>query len=398
MDELRKLQNILKSMHKISVFYTRILTIFSFFSFPIVYFFIYLRRAKKKNKEDVRIFLIPQLTRIGDIICSTPVLRAIKNEYPKSFLSVLVSANASGIIENDPRIDEIIIFEDYQKNFLKLVKKIQSGDFDWGISLSGTALSSLLFFYGLIPKRMKITRNERPIAEIFTDWMCNIKERYVDFSYLPAFYLKMLRHMGVIHNDEKKEVFFGNESKVNAFLEKESVLSEDKVVGMSITAGNKVKEWGDEKFEILAKEIGARYNAKIIFIGGSRDQERIAKLMEKLGNGKNYINAAGFALEYLPALMSRFSVFISVDTGPIHIADALGIPLIDILGSVNDIELTPRGEKVRIIKPSSDIPPAIFAFREAGSGELMKKALDSISTDMVLDAFYDLDKKYIKWS
>lgn len=385
-------------MHKISVFYTRILTIFSFFFFPIIYFFIYFRRAKKKNKEDVRIFLIPQLTRIGDIVCSTPVLKAIKNEYPKSFLSVLVSVNASGIIKNNPRVDEIIIFEEYQKNFLKLVKKVQSGDFDWGISLSGTALSSLLFFFGLIPRRMKITRNERPIAEIFTDWMCNIKERYVGLSYLPTFYFKMLQHMEVITIDEKKEVFFGNESKVNAFLKQEGILPGDKIVGVSITAGNKVKEWGDEKFEILAKEIGARYNVKIIFIGGSRDQERIAKLMEKLGDGRDYINAAGLALEDLPALMSRFSVFVSVDTGPIHIAEALGIPLIDILGPVNDIELTPRGEKVKIIKPSADIPPAIFAFREAGSGELMKKALNSISTDMVLDAFSDLNKKYMKWS
>lgn len=386
-------------MHKISIFYTRIFVIFSFFTFPLVYFLIYFRRAKKTNVENMKIFLIPQLTRIGDIVCSTPVLRAIKTKYPDSFLSVLVSANASGIIKNDPRIDEIIIFEDYEKNFLGLIKKIRGNDFDWGISLSGTALSSLLFFLGLIPRRMKIVRNGRPMAEILTDWMCNIKEKYAKLSYLPAFYLKMLHHMGINYTDARKEVFLGKESvgKIDLFFKKEAIIPEDKIVGMSITAGNKIKEWGDEKFEIVAKEIVKRYNAKIVFIGGERDRERIDKLKEKLGGGKNYINAAELTLEDLSALMIRFSAFISVDTGPVHIAEALSVALIDILGPVNDIELTPRGEGVRIVKSPFHIPPTIFAFREAGSGELIKKALDLISADMVLNVFHDIVNKHIRW-
>lgn len=380
-------------MHKVAIFYTRLLIAISIFAFPLVYALIYLAAKKKANLGMVKILIIPQLTRIGDIVCSTPVFRAIKTKYPNSHISLLVSSNASAIIKNNHRIDEVIIFEDYEENFFELIKKIRESKFDFGISLSGTALSSLLFFFGLIPNRMKITRNERPLAEIFTDWMCNIKEKYEHLSYLPAFYLNMLRHIGVINDNTQKEVFTSkiSEEIIDSFFKKKLIVQTDKLVGVSITAGNKIKEWGDEKFAVLAKTIVDQYSAKIIFIGSERDRERINKLINKIGGGDHYISAAGVSLENLPALMSKLTVFISVDTGPIHIAEALDIPLIDILGPVNDIELTPRGKNVQIVKPAEGISPTVFAFHTPGDEALARKALDSIKIKDVISAFQRIE-------
>lgn len=384
-------------MRKVSVFWTRILVAISFFLWPIIYPLILFRKRKKK-KEKLKFLVVPQLTRIGDIICSTPVFSAIEEKYPKCCLVVLSSLNAVGIIRHNTRIDEIIIIEDYQDNFLGLIKKIQKENFDYGISLSGTALSSILFFFGLIPSRVKIVRDHRPWAELLTDWMCNVREKYVELSYLPAFYLRLLRFFGVDKIEVKKEVFWTKEAekKTDEFFCKNKIGVTDRLAGISLSAGNKVKEWGDDKFKIVAREISNQYGMKVIFIGGMRDKERINKLIKELGGGDNYINGTGFALEELPALMKRFKIFISADTGPVHIAEALSIPLIDILGPVNDIELTPRGETARIVKPAPDIPPTVFAFREAGDRELTKKALDSISADKVISVFQELAGKYIK--
>jgi ADP-heptose:LPS heptosyltransferase len=394
----KKSKIILEDMHKTTIFYTKVLILLSFVVFPLVYFFISKRSKKVIDLRKVNILLVPQLTRIGDIVCSTPVFRAIKEKYPDSHVTVLSSLNAYEIIKNNPRIDEIIIIEDWQNNFLGLLKKIKNSYFDWSISFSGSALSSVLFFYGLIPNRLKITRRRRPLAEIFSDYMCNQKERYLKLTYLPIFYLKMLSRIGINYTDDRKEVFLSSdpEKKIDTFLEKKNILLGDKLLGISLTAGNKIKEWGDDKFETLCREINKKYNIKIIFIGSVRDYERIEKVVGNLGDKNSFINGVGFTVEELPNLMSHFSFFIAVDTGPTHVAYALGIPLIDILGPVNDIELTPRGDNVKIVKSPLNLPPSVFAFEESLDQGVIRKSIDSITVEQVLGAFDSLIKKEIK--
>jgi len=384
-------------MHKTTVFYTRVCILLSFVFWPIIFFLIFLRknRDKEKTLEKVRILILPQLTRIGDIVCTTPIFRAIKEKYPNSHIAVLSSLNAYEIIKNNPRIDEILIIEDWKDNFLGFFRKIQESRFDWGISLSGTAFSSVLFFYGLIPNRLKITRERRPLAEVFSDWMCGITEKYVTLSYLPIFYLKMLRYLEIYSSEDKKEVFchLGLEDRVDTFLKSKQVSPEDRILGISLTAGNRIKEWGDEKFELLSREIHKNYGMKIVFIGSPREKKRIDSLLENLGGSGAFLSAVGFSIEELPNLMKRFSYFISVDTGPMHIAHALGVPLVDILGPVNSIELTPTGRGVVVVKSPSNIPSTIFAFREELSQDLTRKSMDAITVGQVVEAFHRLFRR-----
>ncbi|MBI1974283.1 MAG: glycosyltransferase family 9 protein [Candidatus Zambryskibacteria bacterium] len=350
---------------------------------------IWLRKSEKNN-----ILVIPQFKRIGDIVCSTPVFRAIKEKYPESRITVIVSSMAAGVLKNNPRVDEIIIVEDYWHKFPELVRKIRRGNFKWGVSLSGTALSSTLFFLSLIPNRLKITRPNKSLAEALSDWMTNFKEEYKELTYLPLFYLKMLRHLGIDNENYTKEIYAGYEAeaKMKKFLATNGVMEKDKLIGISLTAGNNVKEWGDDKFESLAREISKKYPIKIAFIGSFYEKERVGNFVRKLGSGSKYIDAAGLSLEELVVLMKNFSVFISVDTGPTHIAHALGVPLIDILGPVNDIELTPRDGNIKIIKPNPEIPSTIFAFQAFGPAYLARKALENISVSQVLLAFDELYK------
>lgn len=382
-------------MHKVIIFHTRFLLLLSLIFFPVIFLLIFFRKYRnQRNHKVLKIFVVPQLTRIGDLVCTTPVFSAIKEKYPDCRLVVLSSLSASGIILNNPNIDEIIIIENYQNNFWSLLNKIKQEKFDLGISLSGTALSSLLFFFGLIPLRIKITRLSRPVAEILTDWLSTNREQYSELSYLPLFYLKMLHHLGINKIQVKKEVFTTpqSEEKVVAWLIGNNINLTDQVVGISLSAGNKIKEWGDDNFRVVAEKLVSCYGMKIILIGGRQDNERINKFIQQIDDNKNYLNGSEFSLIELPALISRFNYFISVDTGPVHIAEALGVPLIDILGPVNDVELTPRGDKVSVVKPPITIKPSVFAFQTTTEQEQIAMAINSIKPQQVLDAFSQLVK------
>jgi len=377
-------------MHKTIQFYTKILTLFSILFAPVIYFLIWKRKEKLFDGKS-RIFVIPQLTRIGDLVCSTSVFGAIKKAYPESHLVVLTSVMASGIIKNNPHIDEIITVEEYMGHFLGLIKKIRNGKFDIGISLSGTSLSSLLFFYGLIPKRIKLIRHPRPFSEMATDWMSNRKERYTHGEYIPEFYKKLLQFINISGIDMVKKVYTDKRADIRSrgFLDKHNIHDDDVVIGVNPFAGNnKEKEWGIENYAKLCDELCKDRRIIFVVMGMRNDKISVDELMS-LTKGR-LVPALDFSLEELPSLIKHFDLFISGDTGLMHIADALGIPLIDIIGPVYDGELTPRGDNVKIVKPNPPVDPTIFAFRKQGDLELSKKAIKNTSVESVVKAAHVL--------
>lgn len=360
---------------------------FIFITLILSPFLLFLIKKRKKNeKTKLRILIIPQLTRIGDLVCSTPVFRTIKIAYPYSYLAVLVSNKVSGIIKNNTRIDEIIIYEDY--SFWELTKKIKRENFNWGFSLSGTSTSTVLFLLGLIKNRVKTIRENKPITEKLTDWMSNFKLLYKNHTYLPKHHLELLRFINILNSEEKKEIFFSEEGnkKAEIFLKENNISEKERLVGISISAGNRIKEWGDERFLSLAETIINKYKARIFFIGSEKDEQRIKKLLENKTKNKNYINATNFSLEDLPSLIKNFSLFISTDTGPLYIANTISIPTIDIIGPVDPNEQPPREDlnTLRVL-PTKNIKPTSFVFKE-GNKEKSKEAIESINVETVLDA------------
>lgn len=335
------------------------LILFAFLFSPLIYFLIWQR--KKSGLLKPRILIIPHLTRIGDLVCATPVFRAIKEKYPDSHLAVLVAGRLEGLLKNNPRVDEIIIYRHY--DLLGTIRRIRQGNFDWSFILSGTAVGTIISFLALIPNRAKITRRPRPPSEFFTDWFSNFQFRYEHHTYLPRYYLRLLEFIGIKNPEEIKEVFVSKEGerKAEEFLRKSNLAISDFLVGISATAGNKIKEWGEEKFKKLAEELVQRYGAKIIYLG-----------------------SAGFSLEELPSLIKRLKLFIAVDTGPIYIAHALKIPLIDIIGPVDPAEQPPKDGKSIQVLPPAPIQPTSFVFKKPGKDH--RKALDTIAVENVLEA------------
>ncbi len=357
----------------------------TYISLPLLYAFISNKKNMKQNTGTTRVLFIPQLTRVGDLVCSTPVFRAVKVAYPESYVAVLVSCKVAGIIKHNTHIDEVIIYEDY--SFLQLIKKIRKSNFNWSFSLSATSTSTLISLWGLIENRVKTTRLNRPITELATDWMNTQRLPYKDHTYLPRQHLNLLGFMGIENPKEIKEVVTTNrgDEKTKEFLDNSGVSSENILVGIGVSAGNKIKEWGDEKFLKLAERLALKHNAMIVFIGSLDDEERINKLLKK--SPKNtFLKATSFSLEELPSLFKRLNLFIAVDTGLIYIAHALGVPLVDIIGPVDPREQPPQDQKSLQVLPSGDMSPSSFVFKKRGEMSDIKNAIESIGIEKVLTA------------
>lgn len=359
-----------KPMKKLFRMFWIILTILLF---PIVS-----RIAKNRDRGQKRILIIPQLGRIGDIICSTPVLYNIKKIFPNAHITVLISKKAVGILKNNPRIDEIILVENY--TFLTLIRKIQNERFNWSLNLSATSKNTCLVVLGLIPHRVKTIVETPPITERLTDWMSNHRLLYKNHTFLPQHHINLLKFMGI--NNPELTIEIGLDPK--AEIKAEEFINGRKIVGISISAGNTIKEWGDENFKEITKKI-LKQGIPVAIIGSNDDKKRIDAFVQSI-NTPLCFSAINFNLEELPSLIKRLSLYIAVDTGPIYIAYTLKTPLIDITGPVDPKEQPPRDERSLQVLPRGHILPSSFVFKKRGTQKQIREAIESTHVDDVMSA------------
>lgn len=337
----------------------------------------------QKLGDDKRILVIPQYSRVGDIVCSTPVLYNLKRTFPNSYVSVLVSKKAIGILKNNPHIDEFIILEDYSQ--YGLINRLREGNFNWSINLSATSVNTCLALWACIANRIKTVVENRPITERMTDWMSNHKLLYRNHTYLPQHHINLLKFLKINSPVDKKEVFVSEKAEVKAQTWRDTVPKDSRIIGISITAGNKIKELGDDKFEILIKRLLEMKDIVVCIIGSKGDSERIEDFVNRF-NDSRCIKSTDFNLEELPSLMKKFSLYVAVDTGPIYIAHALGIPLIDIIGPVDPNEQPPQDNKSIRVLPRGDVKPSSFVFKRRGEKSEIERAIKSINIDDVIVA------------
>ena len=364
-------------------------------SWPIFWFLIRRRKAYFAKNPSLRILIIPQLTRIGDVVCATPVFRSIKEQYPDSFIAVLVTSRIFELLKHNPNIDEIIQFR--TSHFMNMLRIIRSKKFNWSMSLSGTMITTIIAVWSLIPGRAKITRQDKPLGERLTDWLIPDKLLYHHHTYLPKYYLKLLKYLNINHPEEIRQVFttISGDEIIKKWLFKKGISDSDLLVGISIAAQNRIKEWGDEKFKEVAKYINRKYKGKIIFLGIKKDESRIMNVLKNL-DPNYFFMATDFTLEELPSLIKRLNVYIAVDTGPIYIAHALKVPLIDITGPCDPYEQPPN-DKISIqVRPPEYIEPSSFVMKKAGKDEEHKKALAATSIESVEGAIDQLMKNLKK--
>lgn len=353
------------------------------------------RRREYRQTDTPRILVVPIFTRVGDLVCATPVFRAIKLRYPGAHLSVAVSKKVIGLIQHNPRIDNLINIDEPQFRKLdgrgRLFRYLGEQNYDWVICLANTPLNNLFSFYSFAPHRVKTVHAPRSLGEVVTDWFNDTRIEYKDHTFVPGHYLKLLEPLGISDAEYVKEIYSTPETERRAdiFFAEHGISPDDVVIAVSITAGNKIKEWGDEKFAELVRRIVDQYDVRVIFTGTKAEEERVQKAIATVGR-PGLINATGFTLDEFAALFTRLCLFLGVDTGPIYIAHALGVPVIDIVGPVDPREQPPEDDRSIIVYPAKDIPPSSFVFKKPGPRDLQIKALESITVDRVMAAVQQL--------
>lgn len=271
-------------------------------------------------------FLLIRTDRIGDLILSTPVAEAIKKVYPDSFVSFLVSPYTQDILKNNPFVDEVIL-DNYRgiKRFFQLLKLIRSKKFDVTILLFPRwRLSFLVFLAGI---KIRIGTAYRAYS-LFFNYKIRKHRKTIERHEL-EYNLDMLSILNIYSEKIAPKIFLSlkEEKSYQKFFWALNLNKNEKVVIVHPGSKNSALNYPLEKLASVADKIIERTKAKVIITGG-KDEIKLAQRMKDLMKNKPYDLSGETNLRQLAAIIKKGNLFISNSTGPMHIASALGTPII----------------------------------------------------------------------
>lgn len=376
---------------------------FKFKSFLILFRciakFFFIGRTDKKIENPKKVIIV-QMAKLGDMVCTTPMFRAIKEKYPE--LEVIVVGNSINqkILEGNKDVDKYIIFD----GFFSVIKKIKQEKIDFACVTAPDFTSLSVLYLSSIPMicAPRIENGYSPYETLEYKILSNfvIKKPHKMGSYAPREYLRLLEPIDIFTDNTKKHLVFSQEAykNVSDYLEKNNIKKEDLIVGISPSAGSKIKCWSTEKFAQFADYIYKKYNAKVIIIGSERDKEKVEEMIRFLHKDTKIFNVLNiFNIDELKALISKMNIFISVDTGPIYIAEAFNVATIDIIGAVSEVEQPPVSDIHRVVYLRDRKKPELHIMnaRVYNKKEVLRQ-INEISVEMVNVEFDNLIKELFK--
>ncbi len=301
--------------------------------------------------EDLRNILIIKPSALGDIVLALPALSALRRNFPEARISWLIRPEFAPLLENHPHLNEIIPFDRkflgkswyHPKAFaalVSLIKRLRRGKFDVVFDFQGLFRTACLTWLSGCKKRFGMA-NARELAHLFYTHKI---EQDQDCIHLVDYYLKIIKSAGVPAQDGVQFELPVNPScldSVNELLASVNVMLGEYVVFVpgSTHSG---KCWPVERFAALADKISSRFNLPILAVGAKSDSS-IIETIRRL-TAVPIINFAGqTSLGQLVALLKDAKLVVSNDTGPGHIAAALGTPLVLMFSWSNPARIAPYG-------------------------------------------------------
>ncbi|MGD0336649.1 MAG: lipopolysaccharide heptosyltransferase II [Candidatus Omnitrophota bacterium] len=286
-----------------------------------------------KTFSDFKRILIVRTDRIGDVLLSTPVIKALRSYYPDAYISMMVSSYAKDIVEGNPYLDEVIVYDKDKEHkswwrSFGFTQELKIKKFDLALMLHPTNRVHLVTFFAGIKKRVGYNRK---LGFLLTDRLEHSKQR--GEKHEAEYNFDLLRYLGI--EAQEKELFMPlrkeSEEKVNDLFKQMQIKDTDTLLAIHPGASCPSKIWPCERFAEVADKLVEKYGFKVLVVAGPKDIRLAESVIKNMHHPS--INLAGkSSVSQLASILKRCRLFISNDSGPVHIATAVGTPVIAIFG------------------------------------------------------------------
>lgn len=329
-----------------------------------------------EQRQPRRILLV-QTRHIGDVVVSTALLELLHAAHPQATIDWLAEPHTAPLLERHPLIGRVFILP--SGRVLQTARSIRAQRYDWVIDAQGTWRAAMVTLLSRAPVRIGwsgVTRGwgyTRRVARAGRD----------SDVYVVRDRARLLAALGVPVRDSAPRLVLGDDERSWAAGVVAELTGDRPRVGVLISTRFAWKDWAPEKFAEVAKALAAEGVATVVFRapGAESQEERFARAA-----GDSAAFAPAVPIRQLMALIASCDVFVSGDTGPAHIATALGVPRVTIFGPTPAAGWTPDSTAAVAVRDGAARCAACAGQAPADA----HTCLDTVTPSMVLGPLREL--------
>ncbi|MBN1830057.1 MAG: glycosyltransferase family 9 protein [Deltaproteobacteria bacterium] len=344
-------------------------------------------------QESIRRILIIQLGDIGDIVWTTPAIRALKASYTEATIRLLVRRGFGGLLDGDSMIESVLeagssgSFGAAFSEALFFISSLRQGKFDMAVDLRAGDRGAVAARLTGAPVRVALYY-DRDVS-----WWRNALFTHLVDPASPARWdlgaaeqsLRIVREIGAVEDDGAPRLWVSDSCRESAaaILRRRVSAPPERFITVNPFSRWAYKEWVDERWGSLIGRIDEELGLATVIIGSPGEAARGEKILSHCGD--RALNMAGqTTLAELKGLLSMSLLHLGVDSAAPHIAAALGTPTVTIYGPTDWRHWAPKGLRRRVIVPSDSCAPCNQKGCASGG---VSRCLSELTVDRV---FFDV--------
>ena len=328
--------------------------------------------------------LIRSANWVGDAVLTTPVIRAVRKNFPHARISILAKPWVEPIFFHNPCIDEILRYDDAGRHrrgmgTFRLGKDLRAYGFDLAILMQNAFEAALLSFLARIPNRLGYNTDGRRLLLTHGIRL----DPALKQGHMIDYYIGILKGAALQTDGRELTLNVTDDERRSAdhLLAQHQITKKKLLVGINPGAeGGTAKRWLPDRFAVLCKLLTGIPGVRVVIFGTAGDRALGQKIADSAGN--RAVNLCGqTTLREVIALIERCRLLITNDSGLMHVAAALDTPQIAIIGPTHYKATGPSNPNSRIIRVSTSCAPC--RNKDCPTDH---RCMTKITADMIFDA------------
>jgi heptosyltransferase-2 len=323
-------------------------------------------RVRSRNEipeGEVEKILVRAPNWVGDVVLITPSLAALRKAFPHAQITILANPWVLPLLVNHPAVDGMMIIDKGRglvrsiRELMRIISCLRNERFDLAVLFQNAFEAAFLASMGAVRHRIGYNTDGRGF--LLTHKV--VRNDHILKVHQVEYYLGLIEAMGW-RVEEREPILFLSDSDIESTSQMLSSYGiEDRHFVLGFNPGatyGSAKRWPEQRFAIVGDWAAERWNAKVLLFGSSAEREIGLRISQRMHHAP--INLCGLTtLGQAMALIKRCNLFLTNDSGLMHIAAAFNVPLVAIFGPTNHSTTGPRSENAAVVRHDFACSPCL---------------------------------------
>jgi len=346
-----------------------------------------LRKPGRIVPEEVRDILVIRTAYVGDVVMTLPILKPLRELYPRARLAFLTASGAVDVLKENPFVDEVIAYDPFwfypspASSWPEFISRMRKRTFDLVIETRADIREILLLAWPL-KSTYRVSYDVGGGGYLLTH-----RVPYPGLRHKVEYHLDLVRYLGYRGRDLEWGIYLSPEER-----QRVREIMERKGIGrpfIAVHPGGRLalKRWPARRYAAVCGKLAEKYGMSVVVFGAENERPIVEEMIPAMK--RRPIRLAGeVSLREMAGILSHASVFLCNDSGPMHIAAAMKTPIVAVFGPSKSVETGPFGVEHRVVE--KEFPCRRGCDENSCRYGRYNACMDDISADDVFRAADDL--------